>query len=64
MSVPSRRGACPSEDVGVVDALSDPNASTASANASVVVPHVTLATAALVAALVADKFCRSGVQLE
>ena len=38
--------------------------STASANASVVVPHVTLATAALVVARVADKFCRCGVQLE
>ena len=45
-------------------ALSDPNASTASANASVVVPYVTLATAALVVARVADKFCRCGVQLE
>ena len=39
--------------------------STASANASVVVPHVTLATAALVVARVADKLCRcSVVQLE
>ena len=38
--------------------------STASANASVVVPHVTLATAALVVARVADNICRCGVQLE
>ena len=44
--------------------LSDPNASTASANASVVVPHITFATAALVVALFVDKLCQCGVQLE
>ena len=42
---------------------SAPSASTASANASVVVPHVTLAAAALVVALVADKFVDAACSL-
>ena len=58
------RGPCRHRRCRLVDALSDPTASIASANASVVVPHVTLATAALVVARVDYKFCQYGVQLE
>ena len=56
--------ATPAEDASPrtkTPTLSDPNASTAAANASVVVPHVTLATAALAVARVQNLSC--GVQL-
>ena len=58
--------AAPAEDASPrtkTPTLSDPNASTAAANASVVVPHVTLATAALVVACVADNFVDAACSL-